>query len=201
MTVGERIKSLREQQGMTLEELGNKVGVGKSTVRKWENGMIENMRRDKIAKLAKALGVTPLYLMGWDNSLPQNVSVPAAHGVPILGTICAGDGIYADQNFSGYFFVDHSIKADCCLYVHGDSMVDAGIEDGDIAFIQQDAEIEDGDICGVVLKDSNEAILKKLYRADGHLILQPCNSAYKPIIEEPENVRIVGKMIGIFHKV
>lgn len=204
MTVGERIKSLREKQGMTLEELGNKVGVGKSTVRKWENGMIENMRRDKIAKLASALGVTPLYLMGWDNQnvvLPSNVSVPAARPVPILGTICAGDGIYAEQNFSGYFFVDQSIRADCCLYVHGDSMVDAGIKDGDIAFLRQDEEIEDGDICGVVLKDSDEAVLKKLYRADRHLILQPCNSAYKPIIKVPEDVRIVGKMIGIFHKV
>lgn len=204
MTVGERIKSLREKQGMTLEELGNKVGVGKSTVRKWENGMIENMRRDKIAKLASALGVTPLYLMGWDNQnavLPSNVSVPAARPVPILGTICAGDGIYAEQNFSGYFFVDQSIRADCCLYVHGDSMIDAGIEDGDIAFLRQDEEIEDGDICGVVLKDSDEAVLKKLYRADGHLILQPCNSAYKPIIKTPEDVRIVGKMIGVFHKV
>ena len=204
MTVGERIKSLREKQGMTLEELGNKVGVGKSTVRKWENGMIENMRRDKIAKLASALGVTPLYLMGWDNQnavLPSNVSVPAARPVPILGTICAGDGIYAEQNFSGYFFVDQSIRADCCLYVHGDSMIDAGIKDGDIAFLRQDEEIEDGDICGVVLKDSDEAVLKKLYRADGYLILQPCNAAYKPIVKAPEDVRVVGKMIGVFHKV
>lgn len=95
MTVGERIKSLREKQGMTLEELGNKVGVGKSTVRKWENGMIENMRRDKIAKLASALGVTPIYLMGWDDKkapLPSNVSVPAARAIPILGTIGCGEG-------------------------------------------------------------------------------------------------------------
>lgn len=53
---------------MTLEELGNKVGVGKSTVRKWENGMIANMRRDKIAKLADALNVSPAYLMGWNES-------------------------------------------------------------------------------------------------------------------------------------
>ena len=48
--MGTRIKNLRSENNMTLEELGNKVGVGKSTVRKWENGMIANMRRDKIAK-------------------------------------------------------------------------------------------------------------------------------------------------------
>lgn len=65
MDIGDRIKLLREQKGMTLEELGNKVGVGKSTVRKWETGMISNMRRDKIKKVADALEVTPDYLMGW----------------------------------------------------------------------------------------------------------------------------------------
>ena len=64
-TMGERIKRLRSENNMTLEELGNKVGVGKSTVRKWENGIIANMRRDKIAKLADALNVSPAYLMGW----------------------------------------------------------------------------------------------------------------------------------------
>lgn len=56
MEMGQKIKKIREEKGMTLEELGNKVGVGKSTVRKWENGIIANMRRDKIAKLANALG-------------------------------------------------------------------------------------------------------------------------------------------------
>lgn len=66
--MGMRINRLRLKNNMTLEELGNKVGVGKSTVRKWENGMIANMRRDKIAKLAAALNVSPGYLMGWNES-------------------------------------------------------------------------------------------------------------------------------------
>lgn len=60
-----KIKELRQKRGMTLEEVANIVGVGKSTVRKWETGMIANMKRDKIALLAKALGTTPAYLMGW----------------------------------------------------------------------------------------------------------------------------------------
>lgn len=62
--IGKKIKALREQHGLTLEELGNKVGVGKSTVRKWETGMIANMKRDKVAALAKALGVSVEYLLG-----------------------------------------------------------------------------------------------------------------------------------------
>jgi transcriptional regulator with XRE-family HTH domain len=60
-----RIKELRKERNMTLEDVAKIVGVGKSTVRKWETGMIENMRRDKIAALAKALGTTPVALMGW----------------------------------------------------------------------------------------------------------------------------------------
>ena len=72
MNIGDKIHALRLQQDLTLEEVGNIVGVGKSTVRKWETGQISNMRRDKIAKLAKALHTTPAYLMEWtDNPDPQ----------------------------------------------------------------------------------------------------------------------------------
>lgn len=60
-----KIKELRKARNMTLEDVGKIVGVGKSTVRKWETGIIANMKRDKIASLAKALGTTPAYLMGW----------------------------------------------------------------------------------------------------------------------------------------
>ena len=64
--MAQRIKTLRQEKGLTLEQVADVVGVGKSTVRKWETGMIANMRRDKIAKLASALHTTPGYLMGWD---------------------------------------------------------------------------------------------------------------------------------------
>lgn len=66
MEFNEKIKALREGLGLTLEQVGNAVGVGKSTVRKWETGDIANMRRDKIAKLAEALHTSPAYLMGWE---------------------------------------------------------------------------------------------------------------------------------------
>jgi transcriptional regulator with XRE-family HTH domain len=64
--MAKKIHDLRISQKMTLEDVANIVGVGKSTVRKWETGMIANMRRDKIADLAKALNTTPAYLMGWE---------------------------------------------------------------------------------------------------------------------------------------
>lgn len=61
MNIGEEIKRLRDEKGMTLEQLGDKCGVGKSTVRKWEKGIIKDMRRDKIEKLSMALGVSPSF--------------------------------------------------------------------------------------------------------------------------------------------
>ena len=63
--MAKRINELRMARNMTLEDVAKIVGVGKSTVRKWETGMIKNMKRDKIAALAKALGTTPAFLMGW----------------------------------------------------------------------------------------------------------------------------------------
>ena len=65
-SMSQRIKNLRKEKGLTLEQVADIVGVGKSTVRKWETGMIANMKRDKISSLAQALGTTPAYLMGWN---------------------------------------------------------------------------------------------------------------------------------------
>jgi transcriptional regulator with XRE-family HTH domain len=70
--ISNRIKELRKAKGLTLEQVGNMVGVGKSTVRKWETGIIANMKRDKIAALSKALGTTPAYLLGWEEEQKKN---------------------------------------------------------------------------------------------------------------------------------
>lgn len=70
-----KIKELRLARGMTLEQVATIVGVGKSTVRKWETGTISNMGRDKIDSLAKALGVTPAFLMGWEDAPNAPVEV------------------------------------------------------------------------------------------------------------------------------
>ena len=75
--MGQRIRDRRIALELTLDELGKRVGVGASTVRKWETGYIKDMRSDKIQEVADALDVTPAYLMGWDES--QSVSVEQVH--------------------------------------------------------------------------------------------------------------------------
>ena len=83
-----KIRELRLARDMTLEQVANIVGVGKSTVRKWETGMIANMKRDKIALLAQALGTTPAYLMGWKD---EN-----QHSLPDEPTLTEGEKMLLD---------------------------------------------------------------------------------------------------------
>lgn len=79
-----KIKELRLSKGMTLEEVATIVGVGKSTVRKWETGMIANMKRDKIPLLAKALSTTPEHLMGWENQKTTQKEIILSDGEQML---------------------------------------------------------------------------------------------------------------------
>lgn len=67
MTMGDRIKQLRETYGMTQEQLGEILGVQKSAIRKYEKGAVENIKRSSIKKMADTFGVSPAYLMGWDD--------------------------------------------------------------------------------------------------------------------------------------
>lgn len=95
LDMAQRIKDLRVSQNLTLEQVANEVGVGKSTVRKWETGMIANMRRDKIASLAKALHTTPAYLMGWIDEPHREITVDnlfvETKKFPLLGTLPVGN--------------------------------------------------------------------------------------------------------------
>lgn len=140
MEMGKKIHELRMQKGMTLEELGNIVGVGKSTVRKWENGIIANMKRDKILKVSVALGVSPAYLMGWQESTDEEIiSLNNVHPIelkrfPILGEIACGVPKYTNEDRESYVMAGTNINADFCLRASGDSMVGARILDGDIVF-------------------------------------------------------------------
>lgn len=70
MDMGDRIKSLRLNLNLTQEDIGNKIGVNKAAVQKWESGKVENLKRSTIAKLSEIFGVTPSYLMGWEDPAP-----------------------------------------------------------------------------------------------------------------------------------
>ncbi len=203
MTIGERIKYLRESRDMTLEQLGSLVGVGKSTVRKWETGDIANMRRDKIERLANAFHVSPLYILGIDTeapAFPNNIiPMPAMNTVPLLGVIACGDPILAEENLDGEVSVPEHVTADFALRCKGDSMINARIHDGDIVYIRQQDSVDNGQIAAVLIGD--EATLKRVnYNpASKTLILSPANDAYAPFVfvgDELDRVRILGRAVA-----
>lgn len=202
MTFGQRVKARREELKMTQDELAHKVGYqSRASINKIELDK-RNIKQSQIATIARALQTTPGYLMGWnEEEVPPTIKTPTARAIPILGTICCGDGVIAEQNYQGSFFVDNSIHADYSVFVHGDSMNGIGIYDGDVAFLKRDFDFTDGHIYGVVYGADNSCVLKKVYRSDGHIILQPCNEKYKPIVLDQDEIWIIGELSGIYHKI
>lgn len=202
--MAKKIKDLRISQNLTLEQVANEVGVGKSTVRKWETGMIANMRRDKIASLAKALHTTPAYLMGWiDESpreiMPDNLFRIETKKFPLLGNIACGEPIFADEEKELYVEAGANVHADFCLRAKGDSMTGARIQDGDIVFIKKQEMVDDGEIAAILIED--EATLKRVYYDQENNILQLFaeNPKFKTMRfsgEELNHVRILGKAIA-----
>ncbi|MBR3953669.1 MAG: helix-turn-helix domain-containing protein [Oscillospiraceae bacterium] len=205
--LGSKIYDLRKKNNMTLEDVGDIVGVGKSTVRKWETGEIANMRRDKIAKLAEALHTTPAYLMGWEEeaetpSAENIIPIPNMAKIPLIGKIACGEPITATENLEGFVSAPENIPADFALTCKGDSMIGARILDGDIVLIRQQPDVDDGEIAAVLI--DSEATLKRVHKKAGCLILNPANPSYEPIVitgEELADVRIIGKAVYFISQV
>ena len=199
-SMSDKIKELRISQNLTLEQVGDVVGVGKSTVRKWETGMIANMRRDKIALLAQALHTTPEYLMGWSTDIEvNNLFKIETKKFPLLGNIACGEPIFADQEFEAYVEAGANIRADFCLKAKGDSMIGARIYDGDIVFIRKQDMVDDGEIAAVLIDD--EATLKRVYydREAGVLSLFAENPQYRTMRfsgSALKTIRILGKAVA-----
>lgn len=204
MEFSEKIYKLRKKQNLTLEQVGNFVGVGKSTVRKWERGIIANMKRDKIAKLAQCYRVPPSYLLGWDETSNSDLyfydnitPLPETELIPLVGTIACGTPTLAEENIEEFIKVDKSIKATFALQCKGDSMINARIFDGDIVYIRQQDDIENGEIAAVLIGE--EATLKKVYKYPNRLELRAENPTFPTLNFEGESlqeIRILGKAVA-----
>lgn len=203
MSMNEKIRYLRKLNGLTLEEVGSAVGVGKSTVRKWENGDIENMRRDKIASLAAALHTTPAYLMGWEEDESTATSSPNAVKIPVLGKVAAGLPITAVENILDYEEIPHSLAATgefVALQIKGQSM-EPRIFEGDVVIVRVQPTAETGDLA-VVIVNGDEATVKKIKILPEGILLQPFNPTYQPMFYscsdiENKPVRIFGKVVEL----
>ncbi len=205
-TTGERIKYARKACGMTQAELAEKIGVKFSAIHKYENGLVVNLKRDTIAALAKALDVSPAWLMCMDDtpdSLPANIlPLPKMKKVPLVGDIACGTPILAVQNVEAFLSMPEGVNADFCLRCKGDSMINARIFDGDIVYIRQQETVEHGEIAAVLI--DNEATLKRVYLYDDRIVLEAENPQYRPKSywgEDMNDVRILGRAVAFTSEV
>jgi repressor LexA len=122
--------------------------------------------------------------------------------LPLLGRVAAGSPLLAEENIEDVVAVPEPIGrgADFLLTIHGDSMIDAGILDGDTIVVQRRDDARNGDIVVALAGDdesADEATVKTFYREpDGRVRLQPENAALEPIYAD--HVRILGKVVGVF---
>lgn len=173
-----------------------------STVSDWINAKIYP-RIDKIEILANYFDIDKSDLIEENidlSKIPGVIPIKKIKKIPILGTIACGEPILAVENIDGYFAADADIvKGDFALRCKGDSMIDANIFEGDIVFFKETPIVENGQIAAVVIDD--EATLKKFFKTESSIILQPCNSSYEPIVvskEANKSVRIIGLMVGVY---
>ena len=207
MSFANNIRFLRRQRNISQEELAEMVGYKSfTTIQKWETGDSEpNMGvlrqlADIFHLSISELVETDLENKSSDRPLPSNIILPSAHKLPIMGTICAGDGVVCEDDYQGTFIVDIDVKADYCLKVHGDSMIGANIYDGDIVFISKSYDFAQDQIYAIERLDYNEASLKRVTQYGDTLILNPCNPEYHAMVTDYEEVRIIGRCVGVLHK-
>lgn len=215
---GNILKNLREEMNLSQQELADKLKVTRQTVSNYEtNKRLPNKEMFEI--IADFFNVDMDYLYGMSDiknkyqslmnssdidlsKIPGIILPVKMKKIPILGTIACGEPIFAEENYEGYFMLDENLpRADFVLKAKGNSMVEADIFDGDLVFFKKQSDVDNGDIAAVIIDD--EATLKKVYKNENTLILQPCNSNYAPIVlseDDHKNIRILGEMVGVYSK-
>lgn len=213
-SVGKLIYDRRTELGITQKEVADFVGVSEATVSRWESGHIDNMRRDRIAALSKILRLSPLAIMGIDDTdlstrIPNMVPIDArTFRVPIVGRVAAGRPIVADEEIVGYEYIDNKYSKDGHEYfglrIVGKSM-EPTIMDGDIVIVRRQNYVENGEIA-IVLIDGEEATAKEVKEsADGITLIGHNTTVYTPHFysaQEVKNlpVQIIGRVVQSIRK-
>ena len=180
----------------TVREIGEHVGLASpSTV----HAHLANLER---AGLLRRDPTKPraLELIGRESAEPKPAAIDAVR-LPLVGEIAAGGPLLAEQNVEDYLALPKSTKGDFLLRVKGDSMIGAGILDGDLVIVQSAQDARNGEIVVALAGDdesADEATVKTFYREAGKIRLQPENDALDPIYAK--HVEIVGRVVGVFRE-
>ena len=213
-TFAERLKSLRREKGWSQQRLADTLELSKSSVNMYERGEREP-GFETMEAIADLFNVDMNYLYGRTDvkiadpivlepkkpTIPPGFEpMPKMKKVPLIGAIACGEPITAIENREGEIDAPEDMNCDFALRCEGDSMIGAGIHDGDAVYIRIQPEVENGEIAAVRIGD--EATLKRVYLHSDYIELRPENSAYESIIrrrEEMNDVHIEGKAVGYTH--
>ena len=190
----QRMKETMQEKGIRQTDLVEKTGIDKGALSSYMNGRYMP-NAEKVAKIAKALGVTVDYLLGKEEA--QTEKPPKIHEVSVLGKVAAGVPMSAQEDIIGTIWTDKECFA---LKVKGDSM-SPRIMDGDIVLVKKQESAEDGDL--VIAEIDGEATCKVLKRSHGSVMLVPFNAAFAPFVytgQEAEELRILGKVVESRHE-
>lgn len=204
--IGLRIEQRRKSLGLTLDDVAQEIGVAKSTVQRYEKGTIEKIKLPVLEAIARVLSVNPAWLCfksdNMERSLSSNiVPLPKMKKVPLVGQIACGIPILAEQNIEEYVDLPSHINADYALTCKGESMINIGINTGDIVYIRQQENVENGQVAAVMIGD-DEATLKRVYHNGNVVQLVAENSTIPPSVfigEEIRQIRIVGLAVAYTH--
>lgn len=206
MDIGKMINQRRTELKLTLEQVGQAVGVGKSTVKKWEDGYISNMRRDKIALLAKVLKMNPVSFITGEFKEEEDQAIPLPQTNvfmrPVYDSISAGFGVIAQDVPVDYMptYITCPSEQDKYIWinVHGDSMSPL-IDDGSKILIKKQTSVDSGQIAAVLV-DDEEAVVKKVLYSDDTVELHSVNPYYPPRVFKNNDVTRV-QILGLVKEV
>ena len=218
-TFAERLKIALENRGISAAELSRRSGASEGLISGYKKGEYEPKQR-RLDTFAKILDVSIPWLMGGDvpmghydggiynknTDLPIGSSnvypLPQFIKKPRLGVIPCGKPALAVEENSEWDNVPEYITCDFTLKCKGDSMINARIFDGDIVYIRKQDTVENGEIAAVLIND--EATLKRVRKFEDHIVLEPANPMFEPLVYWRENmneVRIIGKAVAFTSQV
>ena len=184
----------------TVREIGEAVGLASpSTV----HAHLANLERAGLLRRDPAKP-RALELVGHRREAPREEAARDVHRLPLVGQVAAGSPLLAEENVEDYVAVPEPVSRggeEFLLRVKGDSMIEAGILDGDLVIVQRAQDGRNGEIVVALAGDdesADEATVKTFYRENGRVRLQPENDALEPIYAR--HVQILGKVVGVFRE-
>ncbi|MGM9890971.1 MAG: LexA family protein [Floccifex porci] len=192
MNIQQILNEYKRQTNVTNDYIAQKIGVTKSTVSRWCNGQIKKISPDTLQKLSSLIGI----------DFDQMTKITQfSFEKPILGTVKAGYGLFAQENIEGYLSVSEEEyeQGDYFLRVEGNSMIQAKIHDQDLLYVKSVNDVTNHTI-GIVLIENEEVTVKRIIKKEKYLILEAANPDVEPKIftwEEVKSlpVQIIGKVI------